>query len=463
MSTPANGVAFVGLLIGGNEDVLRTLRGDLYDEFGIEVRNQWQFVREFCPTPPRDTDVVLILTDFCAHGMSRDAVRLAKANKIRYALIGRKKSAWLNGLNTCGFIHHPSWLQPKRKDPAPMETPKPTPAPNNGALPTKPFSALAGITYPSVGAPTREVAPSLESVLMIPMPRRWTEQDMATVGRLSEAFKPTNPPGSLLADGERFVMQVWKETGEFRTASVLRLRIDAIRFVIKVPPALVMALSRASAHVRRAKAVYIKAEAEVVKKKPRAEWPPWLSNDTATALVGIASRIEATPMMMRSLGMIVYRREDVVKVLTTFEERGITAAWRGTGMTPLEWERRVLTELKEKGPSARGVFKLSSARNGSIGIDVIESLLRSGRILSGKGHGGVIYRLPEHAWPPPPRTYAPRTPVVPAVPETAPAPVAAPSVDTQRELRADVYRAMRAGEINAKDAAELLRQLAKGA
>lgn len=455
---PANGHAFVALLIGGNEDVLRSLRGDLYDEFGIELRNQWQTSREFCPVPPRDTDVVLILTDFCAHGMSRDAVKLAKANKIRYALIGRKKSAWLNGLNTCGFIHKPSWLQPlppARKEYGSMESTKP--APQNGVLPTKPFSALEGITLPTGALASREVPTGLR---YIELPRRWTEADMQTVYKLCEAWKASTP--NLTADTQRYVDDVWRATGAYRTPAVLRLRLDALRTVIKVPEGLLIGLGRIAATTHRAKAQYLKDEAEWL-KGPRARWGEWISTEGALSFVGVRNRLKPMKAQLdRTLGLQVYRRNDFIPLLEAYEARGVTASFRGSGLTPLEWEQRILATLKDKGPGARAKFRISSGKD-ERGMQALRALAQSGAVVHEVFHGASYYRLPEHAWPPKPRVYRgrPRTvPIVTAAP--APAPVAAASVDTQRELRADVYRAMRAGEINAKDAAELLRQLAKG-
>lgn len=475
----------VALLVGGNEDVLRSLRSDLFDEFDIEVRNHWVNARQFCPMPPRGTDAILVLSDFCSHAMSREARQLARTCGVRFVSIGRKKSAWLTALMNCGFVHRSRFAAKKGES---MEEKKTAPVTMNGVLASKPFKGLEGISLPTGAMAARELpkpVPSIEHAAIIPMPRLWTEDDMATVARLAESFKASNGSAGLAADGDRFVMQNWKESGAFRTASVLRLRVDAIRFVVKVPMDCITALTRASTIVRRAKRAYIKNESEILKKKPRAEWPPWISNEAAVKLVGGTNRLPRPPMMMRSLGMIVYDRARVVELLERFDERGVTTDFAGPGMTAFEWERRILETLAARGPSSRNAFKMSGIKEGSTAKQALDGLLRSERIIGSQWRGGIFYRLPEHAWPLPPRKMPPRQARVkppsippdaaerlaalraqkstPVVPSPVPVPVVAAPVDALRELRADVYRAMRAGEITAKDAAELLRQLASGA
>lgn len=471
---PANGSAIVALLVGGNDDILRSLRSDLYDEFGIEIRNHWENARQFCPMPPRGTEAVLVLTDVCSHTMSREAKTVAKAASARFVLIGRKKSAWLNALRKCGFVHKPSWRR-KAPPPAVQERKEPkmtTEAPKNG-------TTVAPTWTPPV-APANP-KPIAFAARIIDPPRRWTEQDMQTVIRLAEAWHPTNPPGSLLADAERFVDEIWKELGTYRTAAVLRLRIDALQAVITVRKDLLVGLSRAARVVRDAKRAYIEIESAQI-KGPRSEWPPLLTIDAVLTLIGKRNRFHGKPRFDRVIGTLLYERADVLKVVDVLEARGLPPEANGMGMTPLEWETRILNVLKSKGPSARNAFHISSDDAHHRGNAALALLVKSGTILEGFYRGTPWYRLPEHAWPPPPRKMPPRA----KKPAPAPlggqfaaefgravarasaaldrplAPKPAPSADTIKEARADVYRAMRAGEITAKDAAEILRQLAGG-
>lgn len=474
---PPNGQAFVALLIGGNDDILRSLRSDLYEEFGIEIRNQWVTSREFCPMPPVRTDVVLVLSDFCAHQMSRDAAKLAKSNRIRHVIIGRKKSAWLNALRKCGFVHKPSWLKAQTPQGPRKEL----------VMKSDPSKNVNGISATASNAELLQVAKEFRPLPQTPasitnaprvvdMPRRWTDQDMQILGRMAEAWRS---PGehAWCADAERLVMDLWRETGVWRTPAVLRLRLDALRLVLRIPPGLIIGLSRASAKVRKAKVLRLRDEAQEL-KKPRDEWPDFISYDAALSLVGSLTRMgQVHPVLDRMLGLISYRKADVLRTLEHNEKRGLTPDMRGSGLTPLEWERRILVTLKERGPCAMSAFSLNTMDKAKHrGRAALDALVKSGAVLDGTYRATTYYRLPDHTWPPVPRKHKPRAPKPDAIVVTKVVNVGAmaiaearnkvhppkPTTEINQVARADVYRAMRAGEITARDAAEILRQLASG-
>jgi len=503
---PPNGTAFVGLLVGGNVDVLKSLRSDLYDEFGIEIRNQWESLREFCNTPPRETDVILVLTDFCAHQMSRDAVKLAKSSRLRYALIGRKKSAWLNGLNLSGFTHRPSWLKPRPPVAGPrkeiimqrVET-KPIARPNGVNVAAAPAPGVTAVTPPPALAPVPKVD---TSAVYVPKPRRWSEADMQCVVSLAEKWRASNPPDSWADDGERFVIDSWIAVGSYRTPAALQLRLNAFRIMAKIPPELLGALGRAHGRVRRAKERFMRLEhAEL--KRPRAEWPEWISGDAATDIVGGKARMPRDPMVHRPSGVLVYRRTDIAEIVTRHETRGMTRTFRGSGLTPLEWERRILDRLKANGgPCARNAFGFH--RYNERGEQALRELVKSGAVLEDMFRGATFFRLPEQSWPPPfrlpPRKVAaprklpplspemieeirdrivnprapgprPQLPRLPAdliaeirdrmqpQPEPEPKPEPGPVPAPDGGARAEILRMMRAGEITKREAAELLLAL----
>lgn len=475
---PADGHAIVALLVGGNEDILRSLRSDLYDEFGIEIRNHWENARQFCPMPPKGTEAILVLRDFCSHTMSHEAKKIAKAGGARFVLIGRKKSAWLYALRVCGFVHKPSWRTKEPTKPTrTLERKEPTmttEAPKNGTTVTP-----AAWTAPVAPAAPK---PAAFNARIIEPPREWSERDMQTVIRLAEAWVPTNPPDSLLADAERFVDDVWRELGTYRTPAVLRLRVDALQAVINVRKDLLVALSRAAKRTHDAKVAHLKHEAEAL-KGPSSEWPPYITAEGVLSLVGKRNRFTGKPVFDRALGMLVYPRAEVAACKDALDARGVTADFTGSGLTEYEWETRILEILKAKGPCARGSFHLNGkASVRSRGIKALNMLVGTGAVLEAKHRGTSFYRLPEHPWPPAPRKLPPRAKKPAPAPlggqfaaefdraaarklaaldrPTAPKP--APHADTIKEARADVYRAMRAGEITAKDAAEILRQLAGG-
>ena len=336
--------------------------------------------------------------------------------------------------------------------------PVPVPAP----LPPKPFQTA---TVPDP---------------IIPMPRRWTDADMQAIVRLAEAWRASNPPFSWKDDAREFCLSIWRETGQYRTPSVVRLRMDALRVLIKVHEGLITGLSRQCIEVHKAKVRYIAEEKEAL-KKPRAEWPEWISSDSAIPLVGGKNRLQAKVWLDWRLGMFVYARADVDKELSRQEARGFTPDFRGGGLTSLEWERRIMETLAKHGPGSRSTLHLNAAKAKHRGLVALRDLAKSGAILEAPHRGTTFYRLPHHPWPPAPIKLGPR--------KTKPAPVAAPADERQAKFaaaaaaiaeararnhppkpaptgsvadaRADVYRAMRAGEITAKDAAELLRALAQ--
>jgi len=460
VSVPANGHAFVALLVGGNADVLKTLRGDLYDEFGIEIRNQWETSRAFCDVPPRGTEVVLILTDFCAHNMSRDAVKIAKSHRLRYALIGRKKSAWLNGLNLCGFVHKPSWLKPHGPKKEIVMTPTAPPK-----SPVVPMQAAPNGVQANAPAKTSFFV-NVNLPRYIPRPRAWNEADMQALIRLAEAWKgqPT------VEAGREFVLSLWRESTQYRTPAVTRLRLDSMRVFAKVSSDLLLALTRAAQDVHKQRVAYLKTEAATVKSKARAEWPEYLSVPVVKPLVGKLGRIsELKTWFDRVYGITVYKRSEIVAYIEEMESRGKAPQWSGPGMTPFEWERKILAVLKERGPSHASTIHIDHAPRG---MQAMHDLIRRGMVIQETYLKRPCYRLPEHAWPPPKRRRAtPTTNVVVNVAPDDPGKLAnavqaavmkiAPKGAASDVIaaRAEVYRALKAGEITARDAAGMIKEL----
>lgn len=496
---PRDGRAFVALLVGGSEHVRNEIAFELYNEFGIELRHQWPY-----PTDkmiPTDVEVVLILTDLCTRSFSRDATKAAKSLNLRVALIGRKKSAWVIGLQSSGFIQRPSWLKRKEAQgpkhevvvPPAWKPPTPKPAGTNGTTahqqshqvaaeqlakaaeaarlaeppPPPPMSDVVSINIGSAFIADPQVLAKRITEAVQPMPRYvevgtkqtlWADEHTQAFVRLAETWKGDK--------AEEFVEHLWRACGVYRTPATLLHRLRALMAVIKLAnPRLPHLLEFMARKVAAHKKTFLLAEKAAMK---RGEVPERISAEAALDLVGgIENRLLGKWFQYdRELGVRVCKSADVLEYVREMEQRGQDVHNTVQGYTEVEWEGRILQRLQEKGPLCTHELIAHSPRAKT----TLEKLVKDGKVLAAPWNGGSMFRLPSQALPTPkPKTPPPRpptrTPVVlhPEVPipdhkieflDEKPQ----PKPDT-RGARARVIAGLADGSIAPALAAALLKQL----
>lgn len=458
---PRNGTSYVGLLVGGNSSILHALRGDLYAEFGIELRQHWLTERDV-KLLHREIEVVLILTDFCSHGLSRQAVRMSKMMRVRYALIGRKKSAWLTGLQKSGFVQHPSWLKAQQ---------------NKGEIMTVVNGvneATGTITLNTVDAAPERAATQVRSAVTttpaaaidysaryVTVGHVWAEADISAVVRIFESWPNDNDDG--------IVEAVWKATGHYRPHFTLSARARFLLQVTNIRIDLVRALERTAARQDRIHKAFLAEEKLRIKRGDPL--PAYLSCDAAALLIARPRLRRLARLYDRVTSTLVYRRDDVLSRLRDARERGIDpAAKKLPRITPSEWKERIVSSLKERGPMSWSAL----TRGVRSGDAVRAQLLSSGAIEEKKIYGWNYYRLPGQNWPArlaPGRKardseddaatfQAGERLVMNAEAVTLASKPAQPvKAADDSAARADIYRAMRDKELTPAQAVELLRLL----
>jgi hypothetical protein len=148
---PKNGQAFLGLLVGGPSDIYRDISPRMLREFGISLEHHWRseagMKRVVKETLPSGCEIVVVLTDMVGHANGQLVVKLAKAAGIPYVLTGRKRSAWVTGLQALGFEQNPVWVN---------QTQPAQPVLVNQTQPAQPV--LVNQTQPAQPVPTVEAA-----------------------------------------------------------------------------------------------------------------------------------------------------------------------------------------------------------------------------------------------------------------------------------------------------------------
>jgi hypothetical protein len=504
---PANGQAFVGLLVGGHEHIAAELKPDLFLEYGIDVRHHFSFAGD--KQVPRDVEVILILSEFCQKSFQRQMAAAARSAGIKLAYIGRRKADWTRGLQSAGFVQKPSWLAPRPaaqgprveiKVPSPWRPAPPPAAGTNGTAHHVPplvaaiqrsaaeaHAALAAIPVPKVPVPKTDVtvnvgggfvgdAKQVERAIAdavrraepdttaryVDLPSNkmgWPDSHMQVVVRLAESWK---------GDAEGFVERVWRETGAYRTPATLVHRLRALTSLLKLADAgLITGLERVSKRIARAKTEFRLAEKIALK---RGEMPDWITADAATGLVGgIENRLHPIRFMYdRELGVRVCRSAEVLKYVREIEERGGDVHNMSGGYTALEWSERILERLKEQGPLSRREL-INASKRGAEGLD---SLLKEGRVLPMAFNGGTVLRLPGQEMPapkpkpvplPPPAVLHPEVPApelkIEFLEDAAKKAPSGPAASFNAAARSRVIEGLANGSIPPALAADLLRKL----
>lgn len=412
---------------------------------------------------PRDVEVIAVMTDHCSHGMSREAHRLAKVHGCRFVLMGRKRSAWLQGFRLSGFLQKPSWLKPAAGPKVEIKmstqsangtTSKPTPAP------------VPVVTAPAPLPDLLRRAPPHVLPRFVPVSRKnaqaWTKEETEALVKLIQKAPDAACVRTLVAD-------LYATTGRFRGIFAIRSRIEAIHHLVNAPVWLFPAVAKFADESTDTKREALAVEARLLKNTPRKSWPEYISARAADALVGgVRCRLTNTGVKIGTdtlTGLTSFATAEVLAVVEEREARGFPpTAKRQAGPGPAGWEKRILEALRTNGraTSANGL------RLTLCGRKAMAALLERGTVVEGVHEGITLYRLvPDHDWPPPARVSPPpRAPAVPTV--TAPKPTApAPAPATARapvsgfEARRAIIASMRAGELSPAEAASMLAELAR--
>ena len=445
-TTPRNGRQFCGLLVGGSS-VPVELGPSLLSEYGVKVDNFWTSFRQIQSASnqlPRGTDAVLIMTDISGSDMIRAAVQIAKACRVPYALIGRKKSAWINGMRISGFVQRPSWWTPQGpKEERVMSEPKP-----NGVSSKQPsdmqFTAAPPVQEPhSVDTSQRYVNSG----------RPWVKEEMQALLTAVEAWKVGDDAG-------QFVDRLWQASGTYRTPHTLSIHVRGLRVLLgEKIVALVTALEKVVRTLRKARHQTIQMERELWDKHHKIG--DWTSYRFACEIApGARNRISGKTMYDRHSGVLVVPRALLQEVIDLRERRGFRDGEPLSAMlTVKECTTEILSQVQTTGPFGRAYYWRH--KNGRAAI---LGLIAQGQIEEINAGGGVMLRLPGQELPK--RKTKPRAPKE-APKETAapvpqhPARPPAAAADSDAALRQQIFTALRAGEITAKDAAEMLRGLVR--
>jgi len=445
---PRNGRHFVAVLVGGDQ-VPFELGGEVFEEYGIAIEYRW-FKDRHIGTPPRDVDCILIMTDLSSAQMIREASKIAKSAHIPYALVGRKKAAWMNGLKISGFVQRPSWLKPSGPKKEILMQPSPaqpvTPARNGAPLRAPDAFERVEVKQPEApkpapasAAPT--IAPIDTTARYVANARAWTESEGSMALQLAESWKPTDG-----ADG--FLMRVWKSTGNYRTARALLFQLRGLRYLIG---AQVIALCDALRHAAEAQAKERKTYlAEEAKEIAAGRWPAWISRKRATAM---AARTFPNAMLDRILGLHVVAESEFRPLLEARRAVGFKDGERiPTGVPgPEAVKTDILTRLAQHPRLANEVTRAI------FGSYVLQNLIKDGSVVARTEHGKDWIMLPGHTVPQP-RQAVQAGSVGAMQPQVVNIVNAAPVADGDTARR-EVFRALREGQISAKDAAAILREL----
>lgn len=451
MTTPApmprNGRHFVAVLVGGDQ-VPFELGGEVFEEYGIAIEYRW-FKERHIGTPPRDVDCILIMTDLSSAQMIRESSKIAKSAHIPYALVGRKKAAWMNGLRISGFVQRPSWLKPAPKKDL-MQPTQPAPVtPLNGARMRVPDAfERVEVKQPESKPEAKPVVPARISITTtgvdtsaryVPNARAWTEAEGAMVLQLAESWNP--------AEGAQgFVARVWQATGNFRTARALMFQLRGLRYLIGERVIMLCDALRLDADKQtRARERYL---AEEAKQIAAGDYPAWISRQQA---VRLAARPFPNSMIDRETGLHVVQRSQLLPLLEARRAVGLKDGERlPTGVPGADSVRRDILERLKRGPRLK--HEITHALFGGYALD---GLAKEGLVVIEHCEGKEWVKLPGQSIAikqrPAVQVHAPQPQVVNVMNVSAPA--------DSDVARREVFRALREGQISAKDAAAILREL----
>lgn len=442
---PRNGRQFCGLLVGGS-NIPVEFGPSMLHEYGVKVEHFWQSLRQIQNASnqlPKGTDAVLIMTDISGSDMIRAAVAVAKSAHVPYALIGRKKAAWTNGMRISGFVQRPSWwtLQGPKEERIMSES-KAT----NGVSASKPADIIMGVQPDLIGAKAEAMAmaraiaaiaeiPTMSKVdttqRYVDVPGSWTASDYDSLRKYLENWKPDYT-------ATQFITDFWVETGKYRTLGSMIVHAGPIASFLRIGHPCVQALVGARRLEKKRADQFLAGEYTTL--------GDYVSQRVARELLGITGDVRGcTARIDRTTALRVYRREDVIARKL---QRGKQPTRR---MSVADIENRILNGAPIAMSYLRPLHNHEAA---------ITNLINAGKVVRCSTRGGEFLCLPGQEPPVrrPPGAGFPKPRTIAAV--DARAREAAPSQRTDTALRAEIFAALRSGQITAKDAAEMLRGLA---
>lgn len=296
----------------------------------------------------------------------------------------------------------------------------------------------------------------------------WERDGEVLVELAKDAWNHEGPATWLLAELER-------RTGRFRTAAAVNLRLRSVAG-LKLPPLLARGIDAIRKEASKKKDALLHDEAKRLRAFERGEapLPEMVSIDACRKLIGNDTRREGLQVFVdRETGVLCLRSADVLaRRKELVDEHGGELPLHGR-MSPVRTPKAEAVAAMlaaAAGPRGATMHELERASHvaDARAAGIVTELVAAGKLAEhpGRREGSKLYAL---AGAPAPRRepkVAPEAPAkpVPAAPSPAPseAPKAGPA-GIDHALSADIYRAVKAGELTPEQGAAMLRALAKEA
>lgn len=273
----------------------------------------------------------------------------------------------------------------------------------------------------------------------------------------------------IVKSGERAVRAIQKEfskrTDSWRNAGAIMLRLRPFEHELDGIQEIAhnfYARSRETKKLREARAI---REAEIFYRGEYEQMESHVLTETALLLVGSKGRMNVLKASLDSDDdSIVWSRAELVeihhRIVKQFGNVSSTGMLKPAPRTTDDQLDEIVFRQIEKKPGI-AMNKLNGATDRDRVIASVDRLAAAGRIARCAAVGSVGVVLGPAGWSPPERANRARA-ERPMTASATPAAVDAPSGDGIAEAITEVYRALRAKEIDAPSAAELIRELKRG-
>lgn len=487
---PANGQHFVGLLVGGHTDTFKHMSARLLSEFGVLLTQHWPTGLPVKTVDakrlPAGCEIVVIIADqikTCA----KIVTEKAREANVPFALVGHTKAAWTRGLVSAGFLLHPAWLRPTNghravttvassqtatADAVPVvevvaeEPSLLTTYPNSlsvghyaaridGKYANAAHSAAATPPVKSKETPAKPASTFVNEEFMVNGPGkvRWPDEHINTFITLAETGGIT--------DAKEFCEEFARLTGVYRNPSGLALRIRTLGPLCRANPVLLSSLSDMTHAVTRAKKAWLGGERKNYPITGDAGLGTWVSREFARHLIGgVPSRINALSVRRhRTTGLYMLLSAEVLALKYMLEEReGAKLSKNRLTTVPRSDDSVVRARLLEAVVKAPGVLQSEIERRCGTNRErcrkLLAEMIAAGDIVQAQ------HPIRKQSYVYGPRGWRAAPVKAAATHDGREKPVVVPQPPVRQGLTAQIWRAVREGELSPAQAAEMLKALA---
>lgn len=500
LKTPKNGKQFHALLVGGYPPERDEMREKLLAEYNIAIVEHWPSATAVARIRERrigaDMDLVIVIAEMFKV-CNRDVTDKARASGSALVILSRRKAEWGPALQNAGIPPYkppaPAPEKPVLKAVPPLPVRTPAVRPPQGFVEVK---LVEEPVAPKPAAPVVEVPPAPKPVAATPAPATPDKNDKSWI---SAPWTPKERPRYIPAPGkgertwteahdsalvdlaasgitnaQEYMDKIEDRFGIYRTPSILQQRIRVFAsFCSPAPkPELLRGLDQAASKIQQAKDQFLSEERLKTKAANPEVWTTeYVTTDSAARALCRAARVrELDGLFDRATGLFVYKREDVVALRAAYIKAsgdGILDKVIVLGRSALSNDiaERMLeyinTQVGSAGITARDLLQRHRQAYEKA-KEALDRLIAENKVVAVPAPSGRGRLIGPVGWnPPAPAKKAGSAPAAPppAEPKAAAGGVETPSGRIDPVLSADIYRAIREGEITPAQGVEMLKQL----